>query len=131
MRQALKEIAPSQRQNQDTKSLKQARNKKAIQQKKKAPRGEPSRARAWGARPGRTRARPGAELKPSQAELPPARPGSTVLLLGCLGSSDDHSRSYSDRFKNVSSTDSTHYRPMKARLKWSHQWGCSPVGNPH
>src|SRR3954470_18791914 len=124
MRRALKEITPSRRQNHDTKSLKQARNKRTIQQKEQATLDEPSRARAWGARPGRTRARPGAELKPSQAELPPARPGSTVLLLGCLGSSDNHSRSCFDCFKTVSSTDSTHYPPMKARFKWSHQWGC-------
>src|SRR4051812_37031576 len=79
MRQALKEIAPSQRQNRDTKSLKQARNKKAIKQKEQATPDEPSRVGATGAQPGWARARPGAELKLSQAELPPAQPGSTIF----------------------------------------------------
>src|SRR5436190_15330320 len=108
MRQALKEIAPSQRRNQDTKSLKQARNKKVIQQKEQATLDEPSRARAWGARPGQTQARPGAELKPSQAELPPARPGSTVFSSNALvlstivrGSFSTVSRPFLQRIRHI------------------------------
>src|SRR3954469_6750376 len=109
MRQVLKEGAPSQRQNQDTKSLKQVRNKKVIQQKEQATLNEPSQAGAWrsSARPDPTSARGQAHAQPGPA--PPSSAWFDYFLLERFGSFDDRSRSFHDRFKTVSSTDLTHY----------------------
>ena len=89
---------------------------------------EPSQGMGSSARLDPSSARGRAQAQPGRA--PPSSARFDCFLPECLGSLDDHSRSLFDRFKTVSSTDSTHYRPMKARLEWSHQWGCSPDGNP-
>src|SRR3954469_12675020 len=91
---------------------------------------EPSRARAWrsSARPDPSSARGRAHAQPGRA--PPSSAWFDCFLLERFGSFNDRSRFFHDRFKTVSSTDPTHYYLMKARLKWSHQWGCSSDGNP-
>src|SRR3954466_14711328 len=76
-------------------------------------------------------AKPSSSSASGQAELPPARPGSTVY------SSDD--LILPTIIQDPISTVSRPFRqwiqhiiaPMKARLEWSHQWGRSPIGNPH
>ena len=92
-------------------------------------RAEPSLSQGISARPDPSSARGRAQAQPGRA--PPSSAWFDCFLLECFGSFDDRSRSLFERFKTVSSTDPTHYRPMKARLKWSHQWACSPVGNSH
>src|SRR3954465_586061 len=101
MRQVLEEIALSQRQNRDTKCHKQARNKKAIKQMNRTTSDELSRA-------GASRARPG--------QAPRGSAWFDCFPFECPDSFNDHSRPHFVCFKTVSSTDSTHYRPMKARL---------------
>ena len=92
-------------------------------------RAEPSQGMGSSARPDPSSARGRAQAQPGRA--PPSSAWFDCFLLERFGSFDDRSRSFQDPFKTVSSTDPTHYYLMKARLKWSHQWGCSPDGNPH